>query len=96
MRNARQILDIVIAAFGQQLFDSDAHTDGFGESKADYHEMVHGWQDLTDRYSKSADGDNYSELTSLVIKASLVRIEICFSSDTNGRMSSGFGMPKEF
>lgn len=65
MRNARQILDIVTAAFGQQLFDSDTRTDGIGESKADYHELARGWQDLTDRYRS----DNYSELSASIMKA---------------------------
>jgi ethanolaminephosphotransferase len=57
MRNARQILDIVLAAFGPEILESDASSASLSESKADYQELAHGWKRLADSYDKQGAGD---------------------------------------
>jgi hypothetical protein len=68
MRNARQILDIVTAVFGQ--LESEAGTEALAHSNSDYQELGRGWQDLASSYGKSADGENSSELIQSITKAS--------------------------
>ena len=53
MRNARQILDIVLAAFGPQILEPGSDADALTESNADYQALAHGWKGLVDSYSKS-------------------------------------------
>ncbi len=53
MRNARQILDIVLAAFGPQILEPGSDADALADSKADYQALAHGWKDLVDSYSKN-------------------------------------------
>ncbi|KAG7290298.1 hypothetical protein NEMBOFW57_000297 [Staphylotrichum longicolle] len=67
MRNARQILDIVIAAFGQQILDSDTNA----ATESDYEALAHGWKDLADSYAKSAHGEDRSRLIQSITKAGL-------------------------
>jgi ethanolaminephosphotransferase len=65
MRNARQILDIVLAAFGQEILESDADADALSESKADYQALAHGWKDLVNSYGKSRDEDSSKLILSI-------------------------------
>lgn len=67
MRNARQILDIVVAAFGQQILDSDTNA----ATESDYQALAHGWKDLADSYAKSAHGEDSSRLIQSITKAGL-------------------------
>ncbi len=55
MRNARQILDIVVASFGEEILDPSSDAD---ESKADYHELAHGWRELVDSYNNNPNSPN--------------------------------------
>lgn len=61
MRNARQILDIMLAVFGQEIFESESNPDTLTESKAAYQDLAHGWKNLVDSYDQSADGEGASE-----------------------------------
>jgi ethanolamine phosphate transferase 2 subunit G len=61
MRNARQILDIMLAVFGQEIFESESNSDTLTESKAAYQDLAHGWKSLVDSYGKSVDGEAASE-----------------------------------
>lgn len=83
MRNARQILDIVLAAFGQGLLESDVNADAPAESKTDYQELARGWQDLASGYDKGADGEGYSELIPSIMKAGYRRIASSMAVLTN-------------
>ncbi|KAJ4292194.1 major facilitator super transporter protein [Collariella sp. IMI 366227] len=67
MRNARQILDIVTAVFGNEILSSDSQAEALSESKADYHELAHGWKRLADSYGQAAQGDN-TELVPAITK----------------------------
>lgn len=67
MRNARQILDIVIAAFGQQILDSDTNA----AMESDYQALAHGWKNLADSYAKSPHGEDRSRLIQSVTKVGL-------------------------
>lgn len=68
MRNARQILDIVLAAFGQEILESTSDSDALTESNADYQDLARGWKNLSDSYAKSADSEAASELIPAVTK----------------------------
>lgn len=72
MRNARQILDIVIAAFGQQILESDTNT----VTESDYQALAHGWKDLADSYAKSAHGEDSSRLIQSITKAGLKILDV--------------------
>jgi len=67
MRNARQILDIVLAAFGQQILEPDSNA----VKESDYQALAHGWRDLTDSYAKSGRGEDNSNLIQPITKAGL-------------------------
>lgn len=67
MRNARQILDIVIAVFGQ--LESEAGTEALAHSNSDYQELARGWQDLSASYDKSVDGEDSPQLIPSITKA---------------------------
>jgi ethanolaminephosphotransferase len=69
MRNARQILDIVLAAFGQDIFEPGSGTGGVTGSRADYQGLAHGWTELADSYAKYAE-DDHSVLVASITKAS--------------------------
>ncbi|KAK4153739.1 GPI ethanolamine phosphate transferase 2 [Chaetomidium leptoderma] len=86
MRNARQILDIVLAVFGEQILESDAIT----ESRADYQELAHGWKDLADGYGKGMHGEGTSKLVASVTKW-LQNAQNVLSS-----MASNYDMPRLF
>lgn len=58
MRNARQILDIVLAAFGPEILESDATSASLSDSKADYQNLARGWKDLADNYENYVDVDH--------------------------------------
>jgi ethanolaminephosphotransferase len=68
MRNARQILDIVLAAFGHEILDSDSDASALTESKADYQELAHGWKALANNYAKNVGCEDCSELTTAITK----------------------------
>ncbi|KAL2170168.1 hypothetical protein VTG60DRAFT_5120 [Thermothelomyces hinnuleus] len=53
MRNARQIKDIVLAAFGPQIFETDPRVDGLSEPNPDYQKLAHAWRDLAERYGQA-------------------------------------------
>ncbi|KAL2181935.1 alkaline-phosphatase-like protein [Thermothelomyces heterothallicus CBS 202.75] len=53
MRNARQIKEIVLAAFGPQIFETDPRVDGLSEPNPDYQELAHTWRDLAERYGQA-------------------------------------------
>lgn len=53
MRNARQIKEIVLAAFGPQMFETGRREDNPSESNADYHELAHAWSDLAEKYDQA-------------------------------------------
>jgi ethanolaminephosphotransferase len=55
MRNARQILDIVLAAFGREILESDSDPDTLTESKAAYQELAHGWKNVSKLYANGED-----------------------------------------
>ena len=61
MRNARQILDIVVASFGEQILEPSS--DALTESKADYQELAHGWKSLADSYNEGGDPDLIPSIT---------------------------------
>lgn len=72
MRNARQILDIVLAAFGQQLLDSEANSEAAAHPNDDYRDLARGWQDLASRFEKnSGSSENYAELIPAIMKVSV-------------------------
>lgn len=63
MRNARQILDIVVASFGEQILEPSLDVDALSESKADYQELAHGWRGLVESYSKGDDPELVPSIT---------------------------------
>ncbi|KAK3301555.1 alkaline-phosphatase-like protein [Chaetomium strumarium] len=65
MRNARQILDIVLAVFGQEILEPDSGTGGLTESRADYQGLAHGWKELADSYVKHAEDDHSALVSSI-------------------------------
>jgi hypothetical protein len=71
MRNARQILDIVVATFGQQILEPNSDVEALKDSNADYLELARGWQALADRYSKTVDDGNYSQLIPSITQVSI-------------------------
>jgi ethanolaminephosphotransferase len=68
MRNARQIRDIVLAAFGQEIFETDSDADALTESKADYQELAHGWKVLADSYGRSRGNEDRAMLIPSITK----------------------------
>jgi len=52
MRNARQIKEIVVAAFGPQIFETDTDAADFADFKSDYQELAHGWKALAETYGQ--------------------------------------------
>ncbi|KAK3897294.1 GPI ethanolamine phosphate transferase 2, partial [Staphylotrichum tortipilum] len=86
MRNARQILDIVVASFGEQILEPGLDGDALAESKADYQELAHGWRTLVDRYNKGTDPELIPSITKWLRKAQGV-----LSS-----MASNYDMPRLF
>ncbi|KAK4123891.1 alkaline phosphatase-like protein [Parathielavia appendiculata] len=68
MRNARQILDIVLAAFGKEILDSESDAGTLTKSKADYQELAHGWRHLVGKYRQNAGCEDCSELTASIIE----------------------------
>jgi ethanolaminephosphotransferase len=82
MRNARQILDIVLAAFGQEILDSDADASALTESKADYQELAHGWKALASSYTKNADCEDCSELMTAITKVCLRHHKLEIDTDS--------------
>ncbi|KAK4250523.1 GPI ethanolamine phosphate transferase 2 [Corynascus novoguineensis] len=52
MRNAHQIKEIVVAAFGQQIFETDTDVADFTEFKSDYQELAHDWKELAESYGR--------------------------------------------
>jgi ethanolamine phosphate transferase 2 subunit G len=75
MRNARQILDIMLAVFGQEIFESESNSDTLTESKAAYQDLAHGWKNLVDSSDKSADGEAASEFIPAATKVCCGRTE---------------------
>ncbi|KAL2160521.1 hypothetical protein VTH06DRAFT_1209 [Thermothelomyces fergusii] len=55
MRNARQIKEIVLAAFGPQIFEADRRVDDLSEPNPDYQELAHAWRDLAGSMASNYD-----------------------------------------
>ncbi|KAL2262095.1 hypothetical protein VTK26DRAFT_2497 [Humicola hyalothermophila] len=69
MRNARQILDIVLAAFGQELLESGRDSEASAHSNADYRDLARRWRDLASSFERlGADGTSYTELIPAITK----------------------------
>ncbi|KAL2128578.1 hypothetical protein VTI74DRAFT_9003 [Chaetomium olivicolor] len=89
MRNARQILDIVVAAFGTEILDSDSTAEALKEPKADYQELAHGWKRLPEIYLKASQGDD-PELIPAITKWLRHAQEVLSSMASNYDMSRLF------
>ncbi|KAL1838847.1 hypothetical protein VTJ49DRAFT_2170 [Mycothermus thermophilus] len=68
MRNARQILDIVLAAFGREILESESDPDTLTESRAAYQDLAHGWKNVTSLHGQAANGETASVLIPAVTK----------------------------
>lgn len=69
MRNARQIRDIVAAAFGPEIFETEAD-EALTGSLSDYQELARGWKGLAERYRQGVDATGNAELELAIVKVS--------------------------
>ncbi|KAL2271858.1 hypothetical protein VTJ83DRAFT_1229 [Remersonia thermophila] len=68
MRNARQILDIVVAAFGREILESESDRDTLTESRAAYQDLAHGWKNVTGLLGQVSNGEAAPVLIPAVAK----------------------------
>ncbi|KAH6624527.1 alkaline-phosphatase-like protein [Chaetomium sp. MPI-SDFR-AT-0129] len=87
MRNARQIRDIVAAAFGPTIFETEVD-ETLGGSLSDYQELARGWKDLAERYGQGVDIAGNAELELAIVKW-LRHAQSVLSS-----MASNYDMPR--
>ncbi|KAK4034082.1 GPI ethanolamine phosphate transferase 2 [Parachaetomium inaequale] len=90
MRNARQIRDIVLAAFGQEIFEIASNADTLTESKADYQELAHGWKRLADSYGRNTGNENHAKLIPSITKW------LHHAQDVLSSMASNYDMSRLF
>lgn len=62
IRNARQILQIIIAAFGADLFDLQSKTDPCTLESTEIHDLACDWQKLNLRASQLASNDEFDDV----------------------------------
>jgi hypothetical protein len=78
MRNAHQLLDIVLTAFGAKSSDVDAGI--LEHSNADYQDLARGWHALVAQVAQYKDADDTAraELIQTITKVSRPRVKFPF------------------